>query len=35
VSFAVGYFGKCYFDVCPLTRNPVVSTVVGALAAGR
>lgn len=30
VGFAVGYFGKCASGTCPLTSNPVISTVIGA-----
>jgi hypothetical protein len=30
-GFAVGYFGKCVSGTCPLTSNPVVSTVIGIL----
>ena len=31
IGFAIGYFGKCASGVCPLTSNPVVSTIIGAL----
>ena len=31
VGFAVGYFGKCASGVCPLTSNPIISTVIGVL----
>ena len=31
VGFAIGYFGKCSTGTCPLTSNPLVSTLVGAL----
>ncbi|MDD5680474.1 MAG: DUF6132 family protein [Candidatus Omnitrophica bacterium] len=31
IGFTVGYFGKCTSGVCPLTSNPVISTVIGAL----
>lgn len=31
IGFAIGYFGKCASGTCPLTSNPWVSTVVGAL----
>lgn len=31
VGFAIGYFGKCSTGACPLTSNPIVSTVVGVL----
>ena len=30
-GFAVGYFGRCATGTCPLTSNPWVSTVVGAV----
>ena len=29
-GFGVGYFGKCASGTCPLTSNPVISTVIGA-----
>lgn len=40
VGFVVGYFGKCASGTCPLTGNPIISTIIGALlgaliAAGR
>jgi len=40
IGFAVGHFGKCSTGACPLTGNPYVSTIIGALigffiAAGR
>lgn len=31
VGFALGYFGKCASGTCPLTSNPYVSTIIGAL----
>ncbi len=31
IGFAVGYFGKCASGVCPLTSNPIISTIIGAL----
>ena len=31
IGFAVGYFGKCASGACPLTSNPIISTVIGAL----
>lgn len=31
VGFAAGYFGKCSSGTCPLTGNPVISNVIGAL----
>ncbi|MDD5435738.1 MAG: DUF6132 family protein [Nitrospira sp.] len=31
IGFAIGYFGKCASGTCPLTRNPWISTAVGAL----
>ena len=30
-GFALGYFGKCVSGTCPLTSNPYVSTIIGAL----
>ena len=33
-GFAVGYFGKCSSGMCPLTSNPLVSTLLGALIGG-
>jgi hypothetical protein len=31
IGFAIGYFGRCASGACPLTSNPVVSTIIGAL----
>lgn len=31
IGFAIGYFGKCASGTCPLTSNPWVSTIIGAL----
>jgi hypothetical protein len=31
IGFAVGYFGKCASGACPLTGNPIISTIVGVL----
>ncbi len=31
VGFTVGYFGRCSTGACPLTSNPWVSTLVGAV----
>lgn len=31
IGFAIGYFGKCASGTCPLTRNPWITTVVGAV----
>ena len=31
IGFAIGYFGRCASGVCLLTRNPIISTVIGAL----
>ena len=31
IGFAIGYFGKCASGVCPLTSNPLISTIIGAL----
>jgi hypothetical protein len=30
-GFAVGHFGKCASGTCPLTSNPIISTVIGAM----
>lgn len=40
IGFGIGYFGKCASGACPLTSNPVISTIIGAvigamIAAGR
>jgi hypothetical protein len=40
IGFAIGYFGKCASGTCPLTGNPIISTIIGILlgalvAAGR
>jgi phage shock protein E len=34
IGFLVGYFGKCVSGTCPLTGNPIVSTIIGALLGG-
>ena len=31
IGFAIGYFGRCAPGTCPLTGNPYVSTIIGAL----
>jgi len=31
IGLAIGYFGKCTSGACPLTSNPIVSTIIGAL----
>ena len=31
IGFTIGYFGKCVTGVCPLTSNPIISTVIGML----
>jgi len=31
IGFAVGYFGRCATGTCPLTSNPWVSTLIGAV----
>ena len=31
IGFAIGYFGKCSSGTCPLTSNPIISTIIGAL----
>ena len=40
IGFGIGYFGKCVSGACPLTSNPIISTIIGAtigavIAAGR
>ena len=34
LGFALGYFGRCLSGACPLTGNPVISTIVGAVLGG-
>ncbi|MBF0387787.1 MAG: hypothetical protein HQL20_08030 [Candidatus Omnitrophica bacterium] len=31
IGFAVGYFGRCATGTCPLTSNPWVSALIGAV----
>ena len=31
IGFGIGYFGKCSSGACPLTSNPIISTIVGAI----
>jgi hypothetical protein len=31
IGFGIGYFGKCTSGVCPLTSNPFISTIIGAI----
>ena len=31
VGFSIGYFGKCASGMCPLTSNPIISTIIGIL----
>lgn len=31
IGFGIGYFGRCASGACPLTSNPIVSTIIGAL----
>jgi hypothetical protein len=31
IGFLVGYLGKCTSGTCPLTGNPIISTIIGAL----
>ena len=31
IGFGVGYLGKCTTGTCPLTGNPIISTIIGAL----
>ena len=30
IGFGIGYFGKCVSGACPLTSNPIISTIIGA-----
>jgi len=34
IGFAIGYLGKCTSGMCPLTNNPIVSTILFALVGG-
>ncbi|MFH1552249.1 MAG: DUF6132 family protein [Candidatus Omnitrophota bacterium] len=34
IGFGVGYFGKCVSGACPLTSNPIISTIIGAALGG-
>ncbi|MBL7157069.1 MAG: hypothetical protein ISS92_02775 [Candidatus Omnitrophica bacterium] len=34
IGFAIGYFGRCASGACPLTSNPVTSTIIFALIGG-
>ena len=29
IGFFIGYIGKCSSGACPLTGNPIVSTIIG------
>ncbi|MDD5174608.1 MAG: DUF6132 family protein [Candidatus Omnitrophota bacterium] len=31
IGFGIGYFGKCASGACPLTSNPIISTIIGAM----
>jgi len=31
IGFGIGYFGKCASGTCPLTSNPIISTIIGAV----
>ena len=31
IGFGIGYLGKCASGMCPLTSNPVISTIIGAI----
>ncbi len=31
IGFVIGYFGKCASGTCPLTSNPYISAIIGAL----
>ncbi len=34
IGFLVGHFGRCAGGTCPLTGNPYVSVIVGAVLGG-
>lgn len=29
IGFAVGFWGRCASGMCPLTSNPIISTIIG------
>jgi len=31
IGFIIGYIGRCTSGVCLLTKNPMISTAIGAL----
>lgn len=31
IGFGIGHFGKCATGACPLTSNPIISTLIGML----
>ncbi|MFH0827018.1 MAG: DUF6132 family protein [Candidatus Omnitrophota bacterium] len=31
IGYALGFWGRCSSGVCPLTSNPYISSVIGAL----
>ncbi len=31
IGFGIGYLGKCTSGACPLTSNPIISTLIGAM----
>lgn len=31
IGFLVGYLGKCTSGTCPMTGNPIISTIIGAV----
>lgn len=31
IGVLIGYFGRCTSGMCPLTSNPKISTLIGAL----
>jgi len=31
IGFGAGYLGKCVSGVCPLTSNPMISTLIGVI----
>jgi len=31
IGYAIGYLGRCASGICLLTRNPIITAVIGAL----
>lgn len=31
IGFGIGYFGKCASGACPITSNPLISAIIGAI----